>query len=137
MIFKSTQEMFEYAIRHVSKVRPDWCKICTYGIYIPRCSSSVRSFFQELENYNIPTYIVVGYNHHNSTKERVREVEAYYNNVKIKLVDEMHAKCILFSDGTFLTGSMNVTDSKYNELGTVVKLSRNELLDMIVYIDGI
>lgn len=91
----------------------------------------------DLRMYNIPTYIVVGYNGKTETKKRIKQIEEDYENVKINLVDEMHAKCILFSDGTFITGSMNITDSKYNELGTVVKLDQDELLDMIMYIDGI
>ena len=137
MIFKCTKDMYDFASKHISKTRPDWCKMCSYGIYVPRVSSPCKDLFLELKKYNIPTYIVVGYNHHDSTKERIKEIEYFYDNVKIKLVDEMHAKCILFSDGTFITGSMNITDSKYNELGTFVKLSRDELLDMIMYIDGI
>ncbi|HPS39172.1 MAG TPA: phospholipase D-like domain-containing protein [Candidatus Cloacimonadota bacterium] len=137
MIFKCCDEMFAFASDHIRRNRPDWCKICTYGIYIPWVPSVCKSFFMDLRMYNIPTYIVVGYNGKTETKKRIKQIEEDYENVKINLVDEMHAKCILFSDGTFITGSMNITDSKYNELGTVVKLDQDELLDMIMYIDGI
>ena len=137
MIFKCCDEMFAFASDHVRRNQPDWCKICTYGIYIPWVPSVCKSFFTNLKMYNIPTYIVVGYNGKPETKERIKKIKEDYKNVKIRLVNEMHAKCILFSDGTFITGSMNVTDSKYNELGMNAELSKDELLDMIMYIDGI
>lgn len=136
-IFLCTADMYKYAMTHIERARPDWCKICTYGIFIPPISTPCRGFFYTLRIFEVPTYIVVGNNGKDSTKQRIEEIKKDFKNLKIKLVEEMHAKCILFSDGTMITGSMNITDSKYNEIGTVVKLTQHELLDMILYIDGI
>lgn len=116
--------MFNFATDHIKRHTIDWCKICTYGIFIPWVDSPTKTFFEVLESKKIQTTILVGNNNHSDLDRRIEDILVLYNNLSIKTIDEFHSKCILFSDGTFITGSMNISDSKYHEIGIATELSK-------------
>lgn len=124
--------MYDFAMKHIRDNRPKWCKICTYGIYINYKSSE---FINTLRMYNVDTTIVVGDT--GLMEERVEELQDKYPNIKFRLVDEMHAKCILFSDRLLIAGSMNLSNSGYEEIEVVVKLRKEEFVLLALHIDEI
>jgi hypothetical protein len=130
--------MYSFAHDHV-EIHDElkWCMICTYGIYIPYVTSSCRKFFDIMEERKVKVSIVVGNNHKRETKKRISAITSVFNNIEIRLVDNMHAKCILFSDGLFITGSMNINDSKYTEIGMSKFLDDKEFTDVALWISSI
>jgi hypothetical protein len=124
--------MYKFATEHVENNNIEWCRICSYGIYIPWVHSACKDFFWALLKKDIPTFVIVGEAKSDTTRYRDNAC-LNYKNLDVVVVKDMHAKCILFSDRTFITGSVNISDSRYAEIAMSTRLSKDEMNKVLAF----
>lgn len=122
-----------------------WCKILTYGMWVGidnygnvKWKSATYRLLKLLEEMGIRTTIVVGISEANgTTPSRIEVAQKRFSHFNIIPVENLHAKCMLFSDGYCMLGSCNLGDSEWEELAWVGYLNTDQFRELDGYIGKI